>query len=132
MIYVSSRVYHATMWRNLRDLHGYPINSTWIDKVTVSDYGQLWLDIDEEICKADSLVLFARRDSFPFKGALVEVGIALTRRKPIYVAAPHLVIHGTTDRPLGSWIRHPLVTVDTSETALLDCLKKAKHACDRS
>lgn len=111
-IYCASRVRHANMWKQARS-EGAPIISSWIDEAgdgETGDFGELWTRIQREVSGADRLVFFAEKDDFPFKGALVEVGMALQAGKPVYlVLDPDIELDGSTLRPLGSWARHPSV-----------------------
>ena len=115
-IYVASRASvpeRPAMWRRFRD-QGCNIVSSWIDQADVqetADYADLWLRVTREIHSATRLVLYAEPDDFPLKGALVEVGIALGSAVPVYVVAPGVVIEPSY-RPIGSWLAHPLVTVE--------------------
>lgn len=115
-VYVASRASvpeRPAMWRNLRD-SGYIIVSSWIDEAgageTVS-FADLWSRVVREITSATRLVLYAEAGDFPLKGALVEVGVALGTGVPVYVVAPDVPI-SPDFRPLGSWLAHPLVTIE--------------------
>ena len=123
--YIASRASlpeRAAAWRRLRDRDGWKITSTWIDEAGVgesADLGALWVRIEAEIAGSERLVLYVEPEDFPIKGALIEVGIALAHRVPIRVVSPGVVIEPTSLRPLGSWVRHPLVTfADTMAEAL--------------
>lgn len=117
LIYVASRASvpeRSAMWRRLRS-EGWPIVSTWIDESgegETADFADLWHRIEREIQCCDGLILYAERDDFPLKGALVEVGIALGLGKPIAVvlAGPPF-LHDLTARPIGSWIYHGRVSI---------------------
>lgn len=120
MIYVASRVKHADLWRDWR-AKGAPILSTWIDEAgegETADMGELWHRILLEVMECTSLVFYAEPDDFPHKGALVEVGMALALGKPVMVCLPGVHFDGVTCRPVGSWIRHHLVTLEDD----LDCI----------
>jgi hypothetical protein len=107
MIYVASRVKHAPMWKELRDL-GCKIGSIWIDEAgegETGDFSELWDRIRNEIKGSDALVLYVEKEDFPLKGALVECGIAMAFRVPIYIYT-NAVIEGRTMRPIGSWSLH--------------------------
>lgn len=112
-IYVASRVKHAPMWRQYREA-GAPIISTWIDEDgegETADFGDLWVRIQREVSAAERLVFFAAADDFPFKGALVEVGMAIASHAPVYLClASGVQLEPRSLRPLGSWARHPQVT----------------------
>jgi len=120
--YIASRVSRAPAWRALRDVDGWKISSTWIDEAgdgESADLGELWTRIEREIATSERLILYAVTDDFPMKGALVEVGMAIASVIPIRVVVPGVEIHPKSFRPLGSWVRHPLVTFsETMESAL--------------
>lgn len=113
-IYVASRALpeRVAMWLQYRDQFHFPVISSWIDQAGLgeSDYTQLWPLIMEEIRSCTALVLYARKEDFPLKGAFVEVGAALVLGKPVYVVLPHVVLEPRTFRPVGSWMNHPNVT----------------------
>lgn len=112
-IYVASRVSRAPMWRGLRDNGGVPITSTWIDEDgegQTADFGELWTRCAREIAASTGLVFYADVNDAPWKGALVEVGIALALGKPVGVVQLG-EFEGRTMRPVGSWIHHPAVKV---------------------
>ena len=115
-IYVASRASvpeRGEMWRHFRDDNGVNITSSWIDEdgegMTAS-FAELWQRITDEITRSERLVLYAEQDDFPLKGALIEVGIALGKGKPITVCLPNVELQKRSCRPIGSWIHHPLVT----------------------
>lgn len=136
-IYIASRASlpeRPAAWRRLRD-DGYPIISSWIDSIdkTVEFQSQsecdqlmseLWLKFVTEIQSSERLIVYVEADDFPLKGTLVEVGIALGSGIPIFIVAPGVTIEEGTYRPIGSWIKHPLVkVVDTMEDALIGICK---------
>lgn len=90
LLYVASRAslpQRPQMWRSLR-AEGWRIASTWIDEAGVGEtenFADLWRRVEDELRAADGLILYAERDDFPLKGALVEVGMALGMRKPVAV-----------------------------------------------
>lgn len=113
-IYVASRVAQHSTWRHWRDNMGAPIISTWIDEAgegETADFGELWLRVMREVQSADCLILFASKGDLPLKGALVEAGIALGADKRVYVVLNAIELEGRTFRPIGSWIKHPNVTI---------------------
>lgn len=111
-IYVASRASipaRSEMWRNLRDDYGWQITSTWIDEAgegETADFTELWDRIMLEITAARKVVLYAQKDDFPLKGAILEAGIALGMGKPVICCLPGVKLEGRTFRPLGSWIKH--------------------------
>jgi len=124
--YIASRASlpeRSAAWRKLRDVDGYKITSSWIDEAGAgesSDLGELWSRIENEIAFSERLILYVEPDDFPLKGALVEIGIALAHRIPIWIVAPGVAIDPVSFRPLGSWVNHWIVRfADTMETALV-------------
>lgn len=125
IIYVASRASvpeRAAMWREYRDRWQARIISSWIDQDgpgETLDFRALWEDITTEIRACQRLVIYAEASDFPLKGALTEAGIALGMQKPVWVLGGGIVLEGRTDRPFGSWIRHPGV-----ERIILDANRK--------
>lgn len=124
-IYVASRASlpeRGQMWRDFR-ARGYPITSTWIDEDgegATESMEELWLRITSEIAASVALVLYAESGDFPLKGALIEAGVALGMGKPVIVCLPRVEVDSRSCRPVGSWIKHPLVTrVDNIKSAVL-------------
>lgn len=115
-IYVASRASvpeRPARWRALRDA-GWPIVSTWIDEAgpgETDDLGELWGRITREVASAQGVLLHVEPDDFPLKGALIEVGMALSLGKRVGVYAPGVELEELSMRPLGSWAAHPLVYV---------------------
>jgi len=118
--YIASRASlpeRAAAWRRLRDVEGWKITSTWINESgagQTADVGTLWVRIASEVAGSERLVLYVEPDDFPLKGALIEVGIAIANLIPIRVVAPGVEIDPVSFRPIGSWVRHPLVTFANS------------------
>lgn len=100
-VYVASKVKFAPMWQNLEE-RGAPINSTWphLNPVTPADFAELWEYCLREASRCDALILYDP-DGEHLKGALVEVGCALSHGKPVYVV-------GNPDA-LKTVMHHPLV-----------------------
>lgn len=119
--YVASRTKHADRWRHMR-ARGAKIVSSWIDEAgpgETLDYAEFWTRVSDEIAQSHFLLLYVEPDDFPLKGAFVEVGIALGREIPVTVCAPGVEIEDKTFRPLGSWLKHPLVKLDNNFMELL-------------
>lgn len=121
-IYVASRVKQAEVWKDYR-ARGWKINSTWIDEAgegETADFGDLWARIRDEIARSHCLVFYAAGvEDFPFKGALVEVGMALAMGKRVLVALEGVMLDGRTMRPVGSWLLDRNVhRYDTLEEAM--------------
>lgn len=127
-IYVASRVVRAPVWKAYRD-RGFKLTASWIDEAgegETADFAELWERIRAEIKRSRALVLYAAGvHDFPFKGALVEVGIALAMRKPVFVALDDVMLDGRTLRPLGSWALDADVTMCDS---LDDAMERARVA----
>lgn len=113
-IYVASRFLpeRISMWKALQS-NGWKIISSWIDKTNgneAEDLGDLWLQNQNQIYDCACLILYAEKEDFPLKGALIEVGMALANGKQVFVVID-FELEDKTLRPVGSWIKHPNVTV---------------------
>ena len=128
--YIASRASlpeRSEAWRKLRDVDGYLIVSSWIDVVAqpinednTKPLHTIWENITQEVTTAERVIVYAEPDDFPLKGTLVEVGMALAVGTPIYLVLPGVDIEEATFRPIGSWIKHPLVKlVSTMDEALM-------------
>jgi hypothetical protein len=129
-IYVASRASlpeRPARWRALRTA-GWPIVSTWIDEAgpgETDDVGELWVRIAREVASAQGVVLHVEPDDFPLKGALIEVGMALSLGKRVGVYAPGVALEGRSMRPLGSWAAHPLVRITPTLQGARDWIEAA-------
>lgn len=125
-IYVASRASvpaRGRMWRDYRSA-GYPIISTWIDEDgegATADLGELWSRIIAEVTSAKRLVLYAEPYDLPLKGALVEVGMALAAGVPVVAVLPGIALEPRSMRPIGSWLKHPLVFIALDVSEALSC-----------
>ena len=114
LIYGASRASlpeRPAMWKKLRS-QGWPINSSWIDEAgpeETKSFPELWERIRREVMAAIGVILYVEPGDFPLKGALIEVGMALGAGRRIAVVAPGMVVELPHVRPIGSWVRHPLV-----------------------
>ena len=131
-IYIASRASiakHPENWRKLRDVDRFNIVCSWINEAgagETDDFSELWSRIESEIKSCERLILYVEPDDFPLKGALIEVGMALSLGIQVFVVAHDVVIEKPNFRPIGSWINHPLVkVVDSMDTALIGAYKRA-------
>jgi hypothetical protein len=123
--YIASRTLRAPTWRRLRDVNGWKITSSWIDEARGGEsenLSTLWQRIEAEIARSNLLILYVETEDFPLKGALIEVGIAIAHHIPIRIVSPGVILDPVSFRPLGSWVRHPLVT-------FCDTMHEAHAAC---
>ena len=123
--YIASRASlpeRSARWRQLRDVDGWKITSSWIDEAgfgETPDLAALWVRIESEIARSERLIFYVEPEDFPLKGALVEVGMAIAHRIPIRVVAPGVVLDPVSMRPIGSWVRHhSVVFAETMDEAL--------------
>lgn len=113
-IYAASRASlpeRPKMWQNMR-ANGWNIVSSWIDEAgpgETKDRRDLWLRIHGEIARSMGLIFYAEPGDFPFKGAMVEIGMALGMGKPVALVLPGVELEGDNCRPVGSWMEHPNV-----------------------
>jgi len=88
-IYVASKTKHGSRWRRCR-IAGAPIISTWIDESDPGetvDWPDLWRRCVKEASECDTLILYLQPGE-ALKGALVEVGCALSHGKPVLYVGP--------------------------------------------
>lgn len=119
-IYVASRVSRAPMWRILR-ADGMPIVSTWIDEAgdnETDDFTELWRRIQSEISQSSAMIFYGDVEDAPWKGAFIEIGMALALGKPV-LAVILGELEDRTMRPIGSWLAHPNVRQFSSLDAAL-------------
>ncbi len=96
-IYSASKIWHNTKWTNLRDEYGFNITARWINYpcgeenkptgaklFTPEEKTVLWDYCDDDVSNADMTVVYAEKDN-EMRGALVEMGIAMGAKNPIYV-----------------------------------------------
>lgn len=114
-IYACSRASvpeRVAMWKNIR-ARGVLLTSSWIDDELSQDLenpGAFWEKVTVEIKASSRLILYIEPDDLPLRGAFVEVGIALGNGIPVTIVAPDVALDPKTCRPLGNWIKHPLVS----------------------
>ena len=130
-IYVASRTHHAPRWRQLR-AQNYQVMSSWIDLAAEgvdAPAAETWPQSIAEVATSSALLVYIEKGDSPLRGALVEVGAALACGVPVHVCC-HEELDSATRRPLGSWIKHPLVREHASvelalRAATRDWLQKA-------
>lgn len=126
-LYVASRTNRANLWKALRD-DGVPIVSSWIDEAgegETGDFSELWSRIQSEIASSVGLLFYADTRDAPWKGAFVEIGIALALGKQVGIVVVG-ELEGRTMRPVGSWIHDSRVTrYETVDAACKAMLHKA-------
>jgi hypothetical protein len=112
-LYAASKTEHAAMWRDLRDNHGWPIISTWLNDAMGEDaeknYRAMWLRFVADVHACTALVLYFCKDDRPLKGGLVEVGMVLALGKKVYVVIDDTQLGDSAAKLLGSWVWHPNV-----------------------
>ena len=110
-VYVASKAKHGSMWIAMRDSQDVNIISSWIDLYEpgdIQDWRQFWLRCVAEVRSADYLLAAHFEDDGAWKGALVEIGVALALDTPVLLVG----------EPPGTWIEHPGVTRVTMNEAL--------------
>jgi len=88
-IYAAGKVWHNEKFRELRDVHGYPINSRWIDldnqgELVLNRKDLLWDICLDDVKNADFVVLYCEKLEEDHKGTVMECGHAMALGKPIY------------------------------------------------
>lgn len=116
-VYVASRASNldrGAMWRAYRSA-GWNITSSWIDEDGVGQtksFAELWQRIQNEIARSDGLIAYLPEQDLPFRGVLIEVGMALAMNKRVIAVSSVQANHARAI--LGSWINHPKVTLVTT------------------
>jgi hypothetical protein len=104
----------------MRDKYGFDITARWIDvecgtyenttgakKFNDQQKTVLWQECDEDVTNADMVIVYAEeRDEL--RGAVVEWGIAMGQKKPIYIIGNCPFFRGN-DRSDAAYMHHPLV-----------------------
>lgn len=114
-VYVASKTKHAPKWKDMREVRGLKIVSTWIDDAGQGgaiDRADLAARCIQEVIEADCLIVYYEPGEY-FKGAFIEIGAGFAAEKPIYVIGEPL--------PETSTFRsHPLWhQVETVSSAIL-------------
>ena len=119
-IYSASKIWHNLKWREMRDVHGYPITARWINvecgtyenptgakQLTPTEKTQLWIECAEDVKKCDFVAIYGEpRDEQ--RGATVEFGMALGMNRPIYVIG-NCPFFGANSHSDAAYMHHPLV-----------------------
>ncbi|HEX2859549.1 MAG TPA: hypothetical protein VHP58_05085 [Alphaproteobacteria bacterium] len=107
LIYVCSKVAEIPLWQDLR-AQGLPIISRWIDLPDFVENNReaadnLWHEmIAPDMRRATDMLVFQRRRTDMFKGALLEIGMAMGHQLPLMVASP--LGQKTRREAWGTWI----------------------------
>lgn len=136
-VYVASKLYHAPMWRTLRESwkeSGFNIVSRWIDEpaivagnfndegIDASVFSAVWRRNMTDLARADAVVCYAHEGD-QLRGALVEIGAGLMFDLPIVLSGWRSDVKGVH----GSWQFHPLVCwaphIDNVPVVLTELLK---------
>lgn len=114
-VYVASKLNHEAMWKKLREewrMLGVEILSRWLDTVVPDDVGtqydfdKCWLENAQDVAHADALVVYKADGDGTLRGALVEVGMALSWGIPVIITGVGV---GDVHSDFGSWQFHSLV-----------------------
>lgn len=119
-IYSASKIWHNVKWREMRDVHGYPITARWINvecgtyenptgakQLTPPEKRQLWIECMEDVRDADFTLIYGEsRDEQ--RGGTVEFGMTLGFGNPIYVVGD-CPFFGANSHSDAAYMHHPLV-----------------------
>lgn len=116
-IYFASKLEEASRWRALcetcKDIiaHARWLKHNKIGTPNGPEYAaKFWLEDEADIGTADAIIVFAT-DGQHLRGALVEAGMAIAMKKPVYVIGDH--------PDYGTWRYHPgVVRVKSIDEAL--------------
>lgn len=134
-VYIASKSEHGPAWQTWRTPlaeMGVEIISTWIDESCpgeTPDMADLWVRCVREVASCDLLIAVHFEDEV-WKGAFVEIGVALAAGRPVYVVGA----------PPGSWVEHPLVAFADDIADAVDDFRQTRttmatdpereHLCD--
>ena len=107
-IYTASKLRHGPMWRNLCDhSRRFIFHARWLkhNKMGTPDTREeaveFWRQDIQDVLTADAVIVYSENDEV-LRGALVEVGVALSSGIPVFVIG-----HSTS---YGTWQYHKGVT----------------------
>lgn len=96
-IYTASKIWHNKVWRSLNVSSQYQIISNWINfdcgtkekpggarNLSTVEKINLWRKCIEDVQRCDLLIAYAEKGE-THRGALVEIGAALSMGKPVYL-----------------------------------------------
>ena len=115
-VYTASKLHHAALWRGLRETNpGIYFTARWpffagavSDSSDAAEY--FWQDDLADVLRSDVVLVYALSGE-KLRGALVEVGAALSLGRVVYVVGKH--------EDYGTWQYHPnVVRVGTLDKAL--------------
>jgi hypothetical protein len=119
-VYCVSKARWAPMWRSLRDAHGIPMVSSWIDKggeETIQDWGAFWAGAMEEASTATCALVYLA-PSERLVGGLAEIGAVLSHGGEVYVYGAY--------ETLRTLLGHPHVHHYADRESLRLCLPSPK------
>ena len=114
-VYFASKLYHASTWRNLKDarVHAFArwlVHEESATEDSAEEAKNFWIEDVSDVKVADAVVVYAAYDD-KLRGALVEAGVALAMKVPVYVIGEH--------PDYGTWQYHPgVIRCDELEEAL--------------
>jgi nucleoside 2-deoxyribosyltransferase len=104
-VYFASKLRHAEKWQTLcAGTSEYIAHARWLKHSrlgtpdTPEHAHDFWLQDEHDVRDADAVVVYAEQDDH-LRGALVEAGIALACRIPVFVIGEH--------PDYGTWQYHP-------------------------
>jgi len=108
-VYFASKLSEAPVWRDIcAKSHEIIAHARWLkhNKLGTPDTPdkavRFWIEDEEDIVSADAVVVYAKEGQH-LRGALIEAGIAIAIRKPLYVVGDH--------PDYGTWRWHPAVKI---------------------
>lgn len=114
--YTAGKIWHADKFQHLRDNVGLPVRARWIDlkeddPIVLNEKGKLWQMCLEDVRDSNYVFLYSGAIDEEQRGALVEVGMALSLGKRVYaygkcksIQASPISDAAFTHHPLWHWI----------------------------
>lgn len=132
--YTAGKIWHASKFRELRDVQQLPVRARWIDVDNESDLvqnrkGDLWEMCYQDVRDSNFVLLYSGAADEEQRGALVELGMAYGMNKPVFSIGSCKTIepNGISDVAFTHYkLFHRLNTTDLQYGAMLALAYYAK------
>lgn len=128
-VYFASKLHHADRWRRLcAESKEFIAHARWLKHSTIgtpdtAEHARhFWLQDEQDVRDADAVVVFGGKGDH-LRGALVEAGIAIACRIPVFVVGDH--------PDYGTWRHHPGVRMIAEITELTAALREITPRYER-
>lgn len=117
-VYFASKLGHGPRWRAITDprihAHARWLKHNQLGTPDTAEFAsRFWVEDHEDVATADAVIVYGEEGEH-LRGALVEAGIAIALKVPVYVIGDHA--------DYGTWQYHPGVTRCATLDAAFDLL----------